>query len=652
MTSGELERDTDGDPGCSVLLKRSEQRYLALVDALTEGICVQDSSGRILQLNPAAEKILGASAAQMVGKTSADFGGIVLRTDGSPFPASEHPAMVVLRNGQPVTGVIMGLQSADGLRWITINSVPVHLDGEAAPSVISSFLDVTDQVEMQHRLASSEARFRDFAKGAGEWLWETDTQHRLTYLSPRLVRQIFSSPAAILGRRRDEIAERVPGDAADWERLRAAMAARRPIREYIYRVRDTEGALRWLCINGKAVYDEVGTFIGYRGVGNDVTALRQSELAAHASEAKFRAIFDMTFQFIGLLSPEGLLLEVNRTALNAIAMDLSAVRGRPFWETPWWQHSATERARLKAGVVRAAAGEFIRFETSHPTVDGLIWIDFSLSPVFDDDGRVVWIIPEGRDITERKAYELELIAAKAMAEASNQSKSQFLATMSHELRTPLNAILGYSELVLAEAFGPIGNVAYAEYLGYIHESGERLLSVIQDILEISSIETGNVDLLPEPLRLDDIATKVRELIAHYAGSKRLALEIEVAAQDGPFVADRKRIVQVLVNLLINAVKFTDPGGRIGLRAEQSGEGTFFTVWDTGIGIAAEHMRKIWEPFGQVENPWAHTTGGIGLGLTLARHLVETQGGSIAVDSMPGEGTRFTLAFPLAAGAGR
>jgi PAS domain S-box-containing protein len=635
-----------------LLLKRSEQRYLALVDALAEGICVQDSAGRILQLNPAAEKILGVPAEQLIGKMSLDGDETWLRADGTSFPSSEHPAGVVLRSGQPVGGVIMGLPRADGLRWITVNSVPVILDGEASASVITSFLDVTDQIELQRRLASSEARFRDFAEGAGEWLWETDTEHRFTYISPNLVRQIFSGPPAVMGKRRDEIAERMPGDEENWRGFRADLAARRLIRDYIYQVRDTQGGLRWLSINGKAVYDEGGRFIGYRGVGNDVTALRQSELAARASEAKFRAIFEKTFQFIGLLSPEGLLLEANGTALRAIGMTLPELRGRPFWETPWWIHSSAERARLKAGMARAAQGEFVRFETSHPSADGLVWVDFSLSPVFDDDGRVIWIIPEGRDITERKAYELELVAAKAMAEASNQSKSQFLATMSHELRTPLNAILGYSEMVLAEAFGPIGNAAYAEYLGYIHESGERLLNVIQDILEIASIETGNVDLLPEPLQLEDIAAKVRELIAHYAGSKRLALEIDVAVQDGPFVADRKRIVQVLLNLLINAVKFTAPGGRIGLRAEQSREGTFFTVWDTGIGIAAEHLRKIWEPFGQVENPWVSTTGGVGLGLTLARHLVETQGGSIAVDSRPGEGTRFTLAFPLSAEAGR
>jgi PAS domain S-box-containing protein len=374
----------------------------------------------------------------------------------------------------------------------------------------------------------------------------------------------------------------------------------------------------------------------------------QSQLANR--EAKYRAIFHQTFQFIGLLEPDGRVLEANQTAMKAIGVSEEDVQGQYFWDTPWWSHSASEQDKLKHGVRRAAQGQFIRFETSHPTPDGLMWVDFSLSPVFDENGSVRWLIPEGHDITARKNSELALAEAKAAAESASQSKSQFLATMSHELRTPLNAILGYSEMVREQTFGPLSK-DYLDYVGYIHEAGRKLLGVIQEILDIARIETGSIDLLIEPIQLEELSAKLHELAGHHAASKRLDFRISVAPQRHPFRADRRRMIQLLLNLLLNAVKFTPAGGAIGLSVSQPGGGTQFEVWDTGQGIPAEQLRAIWEPFGRSANAYVRMAGddgagnGLGLGLTLARHLVEAQGGTILVDSVPDQGSRFTLLFP-------
>ncbi len=433
-------------------------------------------------------------------------------------------------------------------------------------------------------------------------------------------------------------------DGADFDWHRHLRQWSPPARPRILGLRDRDG-IRWLRLSttrmpaaGAASADSfVSTLL-------DISELMETRQALTRREDTFHAMFDQCFEFIGQLSPDGILLEANRTALDAVNVRLEDVVGKPFWDTPWWNHSPAEQARLKAAVRTAATGRFVRYETQHPGLDGLLWIDFSLKPVFNDQGHVRWLIPEGRDVTVRKRHEMELIEAKAAAESASQSKSQFVATMSHELRTPLNAILGYSELILSETFGAL-NRQTQDYLQHIHSAGTRLLDEIQNILDIACIETNSLDLCLEPLPPALVAEKAIALVGHQAELKNLTVDVQSDMRLAPFQADRKRMVQVLVNLLLNAIKFTDRGGSIGLEVRQTDADTRFCVWDTGAGIDPIHLKRIWEPFGRVENAYLGGAGGAGLGLTLARHLVELQGGEIALDSHPGQGCRVTLRFP-------
>lgn len=416
------------------------------------------------------------------------------------------------------------------------------------------------------------------------------------------------------------------------------------------------GATRWLRISATPLSGSLLKRAAVVVSFLDISELRQIQKQLASREAKYQAIFHQTFQFIGLLDPDGRVLEINQSALDAVGTSMAEVEGLFFWDTPWWNHSAAEQEKLKDGVRQAVQGQFVRFETSHVTPEGSIWVDFSLSPVFAEDGTLRWLLPEGHDITVRKQSEIALAEAKAAAESASQSKSQFLATMSHELRTPLNAILGYSEMVREQTFGPLSQ-DYLEYAGYIHEAGRRLLGVIQEILDIARIETGSIDLLIEPIQLDELTAKLQDLAGHHVAAKRLDFQIIQAPQTHPFRADRRRMIQLLLNLLLNAVKFTPIGGRVGLSIGQTEDATSFEVWDTGQGIPPDQLRAIWEPFGRLASSYTRQAGddgaapaggglGLGLGLTLARHLVEAQGGSILVDSVPGQGSRFTLRFPL------
>jgi signal transduction histidine kinase len=245
----------------------------------------------------------------------------------------------------------------------------------------------------------------------------------------------------------------------------------------------------------------------------------------------------------------------------------------------------------------------------------------------------------------RAAFEA-LRAAKEEAEAANQAKSRFLATMSHELRTPLNAIIGFSELMLREVMGPIENRHYRSYVADIHSSGAHLLQIINDILDLSKAEAGKLELCEEVFDLHKAIRSVRTLIGPRAQEAGLSATFKLA-EDLPLLrADERKTRQVLVNLIANAVKFTPHGGIVEIsgQLDECG-GLAITVADTGIGIAPEDLERVFEPFVQLDNSLSRLHHGTGLGLPLAKAIMELHGGTLTLTSEVGVGTTATMVFP-------
>lgn len=261
-----------------------------------------------------------------------------------------------------------------------------------------------------------------------------------------------------------------------------------------------------------------------------------------------------------------------------------------------------------------------------------------------ENGQIVAIYT---DITDLKVGEEELRRAKALAESAAQAKSDFLAAMSHELRTPLNAVIGFSDTILSGIFGELDHPRYREYVQDIHRSGEHLLSLINDILDLSKVEAGAMVLDRQPIALEPVISRALSMMRDSATAHGLTLEASLPAHLPKLAGDERRLLQVLLNLLSNAVKFTPEGGRIEVTAHMEIDALAVTVKDSGIGIRREDIPVALEVFGQIDSSLSRRFPGSGLGLPLSRRLIEMHGGTLSLDSEPDQGTTVTVRLPLA-----
>jgi PAS domain S-box-containing protein len=405
-----------------------------------------------------------------------------------------------------------------------------------------------------------------------------------------------------------------------------------------------------------ALRDERIEIIGYLLIGTDNSARKKIEadrciLDQRLRDQQFytRSLIESNVDALMTTDPTGIITDVNKQMEILTGCTRDELIGAPF------KDFFTDPERAEAGIKRVLNERKVTdYELTARTIDGKeTVVSYNAATFYDRKRKLQGVFASARDVTDRTKFEqslqdtnAKLDSAKSVAEKANISKTDFLSNMSHELRTPLSAILGLSEGLLEQVSGPLTQ-RQVKSVTTISTSGKHLLTLINDILDLSKVESGHLELNPETVNIQDFCESCLLFVRTQAIQKNIEVVFEHGACVGQFSADPKRLKQILVNLLTNAVKFTPQGGRIGLTviAAESDDTVKFTVWDTGIGIAPANMAKLFRAFSQIDSSLSRGQEGTGLGLVLVAKLVELHGGSVALESAPGKGSRFTVTLP-------
>ena len=398
---------------------------------------------------------------------------------------------------------------------------------------------------------------------------------------------------------------------------------------------------RWIWARSFPVFDNNGHVYRFVGIAEDITSRKRAEDALRQSEANLRAILNNNLQIFILIDTD-----YRIRAFNTVANDRAfVISGKPMMEGALISEYILEDDLDEFGTHFQATlqGETLIFEKESKDIAGHSqWSEVSLVPALTDEGTVIGVCLSALDITERKQAEIELQKAKETAETANKAKSTFLASMSHELRTPLNGILGYTQILKRDKMLTLQQM---EAVDIIHNSGEHLLTIINDILDLSKIEAQKMELAPSEFHLFGCLKSVVEIIRVKSQQKGIACSSEFMPDLPHFVfGDEKRLRQVLLNLLGNAVKFTDEG-TVSLTVSRQLGKICFQVDDTGTGILPEKLEKIFLPFHQVGDKLVQAKG-TGLGLAISQKLVRMMGSELYVKSTMNKGSTFWFELEL------
>jgi cell cycle sensor histidine kinase DivJ len=369
---------------------------------------------------------------------------------------------------------------------------------------------------------------------------------------------------------------------------------------------------------------------------------RLTRLALEESRAAYRLVADNTSDVILRLDAHGKLTFAS-TAAHALLGVAPSRLVRHGLAAAMRPADAARCQEVISECLELGAATTVEVEVEQPMKPATPkWLELRCSPLPTGDGVVVVM----RDVTTRKWHGIAMKQARDEAESASRAKSSFIATISHELRTPLNAIIGFSELLHRELLLKSREPRQAEYSRIIHDSGQHLMSLVKDLLDVSKIEAGRLTICSEPFRIVDVIKSSVDTLHPAASAKSISIDVSIDGDLDEVVADRRACKQMLMNLLSNACKFTPSGGKIHLSATTAVDHVVLSVRDSGIGISADHVAHLGKPFYQVDSSYTRQLEGAGLGLAIVRGLVELHHGRLEIESEPGNGSCFTLILPL------
>ena len=647
-----------------------------LVDFRSQGLI--DSAARIAIVNDQGivvaasgmETYIGHALAETVADSQALFvlgrsaGVMKVKIDGKPSLASFDHA------GQDQFGVFVGEETDQMyLEWRKTVSVNITIFAGTVGVILAILyayyaqaarIRDTDVIseKIQNRIDMAMMRGRcglwDWNMASGRVYWSRSMYEMLGF-KPKDELLSISEITSIIN----------PADADLYELARDLMSGEKDHIDINIPMRHADGHYVWMRIRAEVAQEEEAHLVG---ISFDIS--EQHQFAEQTAQADLRirdAIENISESFV-LWDSEGRLVMSNskfreyaslpdhmlQPGVQRVTVEAMA---KPAINEMSVEHDDTGNF---TSIRQMADGSWLKINERRTQDGGLVSVGTDISELKqqqksleDSERRLYSFIQElklARQNAQQRATEVEklnesLQSEKERAESANKAKSEFLANMSHELRTPLNAIIGFSEMMIQATFGPLGSERYAEYMNDIHNSGTHLLTLINDILDMSKIEAGRFTLSSENADLEPIISETLRTLTPQAQEKAITLSADITPKLHGDI-DRRAIHQVFLNILSNAVKFTPAGGHIDVKGYQENDKLVFIFSDTGVGIPEAAIAKLCQPFEQVENQFTKTHAGSGLGLAISRSLVELHGGELTIQSKEGKGTTVTIILPV------
>ena len=603
-------------------------------------------------------------------------------------PTLDEAILYFHPDARPVIAAAVEKGMADGVPWdlelpfITARGRPIwvramgraeKVDG-ICRRLCGTFQDITDRKLVELALRASEDRYRSFVEYGSDIVFTLTPEGIFTFISPNCERFLGRTQVEITGQ--PFVPWVHPDDVAACFEFIEFLVAGGERRELEYRVLHKNGTYRWHACTGSKLPTELDGRVTLIGAARDITERRQIQDALQASRELFQIVTDSVEDIISVATPDRCSIFLSPSIFRITGHSPEELFTTDFAT----RVHPDDLSRVEAAHEQNLRGEQTRIEWRSLHRDGhYLWMETSANPVRGASGNVTLnvtlIVCCSRDITERKRLDdefhrftseletsrgrieqqaAELRMAQEQADLANRAKSEFLANMSHEIRTPMTAILGFADLLLTEEHWSHSPDERTGALDAIRRNGKHLLEIVNDILDLSKIEAGRMTFEMVPTSVRSLVADVISTLQFRAVEKNLSLTAD-CARDVPEIVgtDPTRLRQILMNLIGNAIKFTKSGGvRISIR-HKTGDRTkpklLFEVIDSGIGIAPEHLSRLFQPFTQADASTTRRYGGTGLGLTISKRMTEMLDGEMTVSSQPGRGSTFaaTIAYERA-----
>lgn len=626
-------------------LKASRAKFEEVLKSIEDAFYETDLRGKYTFVNNAFSEALGYDKEELQGRHFRHF------TDPKTARNILRDFNQVYKTNTPLKQVEYRFKRRDGDYIYAELSVSLIRDAEGKPTGFRGLVrDVTERNKAVEALRLSEEKYRTILDDIREGYYEEDLAGNFTEVNEVTCQITGVSRETILKSNFKDFTDEASANRL-FKIYNRVYQTGEPEKNITYQLTTPNGEEKTLEASASLIRDSNGEAIGFRGIVHDITDRRKAEEQIR----KLSRAVEQSPSIVIITNPDGKIEYVNPKFSQISGYSPDEVLGKNPRLLKSGYTSSIEYEDLWKTIT---SGEEWRGEMYNQKKNGeSFWVFSSISPVIDLEGRITHFVAVQEDITERKRSEdllkMAIEAAeesRAAAEEANQAKSTFLANMSHELRTPLNAIIGYSELLMEDA-KEFGQEDFIPDIEKIHGSGKHLMALINDVLDLSKIEAGKMELYLETFDLEKMVQDVVSTIQPLVDKNANKLETQVDESVRTMRADMTKVRQSLFNLLSNACKFTENGTiSLEVRRQKKSDDSeskwiAFKVSDTGIGMSEDQLEKLYQPFTQADASTTRKYGGTGLGLTITQRFCKLMGGSIHVESMLGKGSTFTILLP-------